>query len=95
MKKITHTPGPWVIMEPIDIYGVIRVGNGKSLQAERCADVYGTSKSQVTANARLIAAAPELLAALKNIVRHVVDLPTRADYDLALQAIAKVEESTK
>ena len=53
-----HTPGPWKI-EGDNIYGP----NG-----QRIADVWSGYEDEIHADARLIAAAPELLAALREMV---------------------------
>lgn len=55
-----HTPGPWHIVSGIDVvdfydYSICSVATSNKTQAER------------KANARLIAAAPDLLTALKNL----------------------------
>lgn len=61
-KKATHTPGPW------------SVEDGSILAAEVCVAViedrggYQAPPEQRRANANLIVAAPDLLAALENIV---------------------------
>ena len=52
-----HTPGPWYAVEHTK--GVIITGQGKQI-----ADVYDHRKTRF-ANARLIAAAPEMYGALK------------------------------
>ena len=66
---MSHTPGPWVVAgHPWNI---------KSVEPERLvcsAQFYGAlpeprERAEVEANARLIAAAPELLAACKEVVR--------------------------
>ena len=53
-----HTPGPWH-----DKDGIIRTADNAML-----ALVYSNGVGSVTANARLIAAAPDLLAALRGCV---------------------------
>lgn len=63
MPTIKHTPGPWVIE---DSY-VLQAATNKSI-----AEVFAVDTTLDTdaghANARLIAAAPELLVALKDIL---------------------------
>jgi hypothetical protein len=55
-----HTPGPWrVIQGPREIYGVQRSNSGGFFL------VNGLGREQEKADANLIAAAPELLEALK------------------------------
>lgn len=59
-----HTPGPWVIQDNaafgVHIYGPGGLGGGKHL-----ARVSNSAGVDARANARLIAAAPDMLAALK------------------------------
>ena len=80
------TPGPWVVDENLILSGDLRV-----------ADVYHMEPIKpgaTDANARLIAAAPELLAALKLVVDHaggVSGTITGADWAIIRAAIAKVE----
>lgn len=65
-----HTPGPWVVtphpMTNVDVFGVGVIMDDKEMQ-------YGLSHTicyqNAEANARLIAAAPELLEALSKAVR--------------------------
>lgn len=99
MMKAQHTPGPWKA-----------TGNPYSDKArdviapngDRIAALNGAAfdySSEVAANARLIASAPELLAALENMVSHFPFWAskmqmTRIDRDavaLARHAIAKAK----
>lgn len=57
--KVKHTAGPWSVV------GGIVIGNGYELADCRASYV---SKDESLANAHLIASAPELLEALKNII---------------------------
>lgn len=59
MTQAAHTPGPWKVSKPTGNY--IDAPTGGSIAAL----TYGATK----ADARLIAAAPELLAALADLVR--------------------------
>ena len=56
-----HTPGPWVIDPCWDILGNTDDGNGMVCQITTDA----VPRDEAEANARLIAAAPELLEALR------------------------------
>lgn len=91
---MAHTPGPWWVDGPgegIEVHDTF--GRTASVWGE------GGKESEAWANARLIAAAPELLAALKFIVN---DCPepgeaaqlTAHGYNLACSAIAKAEGRT-
>jgi len=57
-----HTPGPWTITTHGNQYGII-------WGAERGVAVIRDLKGETEANANLIAAAPELLEVLENLVR--------------------------
>lgn len=61
-----HTPGPWfhALQAGAETQHFIYGPHGKP----RIAEVLGNSTEQITANARLIAAAPELLAALQAVL---------------------------
>lgn len=80
MTNTQHTPGPWVA-EP-DALGEFSVSfkDGAII-----ADVYGRNP----ANARLIAAAPEMLDALQGLVANVARTEAGPHIDLAIAAIAK------
>lgn len=82
------TPGPWYC-PPDSVGGVSRTtvwsGNG-DIQIAECKSK-GLALACNRANARLIAAAPELLEALQGVVR-VADRVT-VEFDAARAAIAK------
>lgn len=89
-NETKHTPGPWEF-EPTghgpghiaaDCEGAIRDG---------VATVWGrTSEDTFDANARLIAAAPDLLAACKGLIENI-DNPDWSDIDKIRAAIARAE----
>lgn len=60
--SVGHTPGPWVL-DDHTVFG----GPDEQSIAELC----NRSGSSMTANGRLIAAAPELLATLKDVIAHL------------------------
>jgi len=67
MDKTEHTPGPWnvtAIGNNYDHHGIYADEGPCAQGTDICNTVYGA------ANARLIAAAPELLAALEQIAEH-------------------------
>lgn len=91
-----HTPGPWVVTPHpdthVDVFGVGEIMDDKEMQ-------YALSHTfcyqNAEANARLIAAAPELLEALKDLIGWVpggvhfhTDAPQKA-VERASAAIAK------
>ena len=90
-----HTPGPWHISrwagEHDDGGAVICDANGKRLASTESiwwkADKFAWAEYQ--ANARLIAAAPELLVALERIVYDLGPYVKASDLQPARDAIAK------
>ena len=69
-KKAKHTPGPWRIQDEYD--GTLPI-DGWSEQAEESCEICRVSldmldEQERAANAALIAAAPELLAALETLI---------------------------
>jgi len=98
--RATHTPGPWFIHERFSSDGTFDIWDKPdALRGARwLADVktYGGAFPDVPeaeANARLIAAAPELLAACKEFVRKCDDgeAKSRRSYAEMSAAIAKAE----
>lgn len=91
-----HTPGPWTVEVMENGYGYSIVARNKQNKILRVigpvaangAGIKGCS-SKAKADARLIAASPELLEALKAVVS-VTDRATH-EFDLARAAIAKAE----
>lgn len=85
-----HTPGPWAAVElPTAIAIKSHIGNVANIQR-------GSMREQQKANARLIAAAPELLDALKEVAEVFgkdwrEGSTQRRLGDLARTAIAKAE----
>ena len=82
-----HTQGPWTIGKQDHDVIMIDTANGTAI-----CDVYGDSVDQ-PANARLIAAAPDLLEALETLYRAVciADADLRYGEELARAAIAKAK----
>ena len=77
-----HTPGPWHI--GVRTYHAGRDVYGPKGEPVAVADDAITATPEAEANARLIAAAPELLAALQAIM----DDPDAVDHILHLDAVA-------
>lgn len=102
-ELVQHTLGPWHAGKPMFGYYQIysdHTVNGQPCKSGRqaiCTAPYEGKKGAVAyhamfaANARLIAAAPELLAALKGVLR-VADRQTD-EFDAARAAITKAEQS--
>ena len=100
-NKTKHTPGPWYICDEYE--GAIPIdappaSTGRDDSVEICRVSYD-SESEQAANAALIAAAPEMLAQLKQLyAAHKFSLDTGAAYvvdEMAVTfiaaAIAKAE----
>ncbi len=77
MSKIPFTPGPWTIQRYTNFIGFSIHASGPGCIAERWYDSqqeppYGL---QMGGNATLIAASPELLSALENLMDAIQDEP--------------------
>jgi len=84
-----HTPGPWSIAG--SGYGLdVRCAAGNIVGMTRR---FGQNPAEVEANARLVAAAPDLLAALREALRFTPDVGVAAARAVsnAQAAIAKAE----
>ena len=89
--KLEHTPGPWKV-DNAHISGCINAG-GKHVALANfnnsVAPETRVSENEHNANARLIAAAPEMLDALISIVKlHTLPDKTK-EIDIAIEAIEK------
>jgi hypothetical protein len=86
-----HTPGPWLYtQEGVDAFGIVKP-DGYSI-VHLAALHNSTSASELPANARLIAAAPDLLDALRGLIRDIGVSAVYQDhpaYNAARAAIAK------
>lgn len=89
----THTPGPWRYYTKPQPNGCPIVGNSRGLMVAMLAHSVDCKhqRDEAESNARLISAAPELLAHLKNAVHCLVYGVGEFDFDAALAAIAKAE----
>jgi hypothetical protein len=69
MTTFTHTPGPWVYT--LDARGVCGIHGGDNAKpAVRIAEVTAETQKQADANARLIAAAPDIVAEAWELLRN-------------------------
>ena len=84
-----HTPGDWYVTGEMTRYINVRIGGGLIQEVASCGptEADGGYGSQQEANARLIAAAPDLLEALRGVLR-IADRKTD-EFDAARAAIAK------
>ena len=94
-KVAKHTPGPWIHEGEGDITGI---ENNPAIGCVGKVDVacvyLRTVSGKTEANARLIAAAPELLEALKGMIKHFWIAGSEAEWDAiqkAKKTIAKAE----
>jgi len=101
---MNHTKGPWQVVYPLNDLSITEIRTLRDEQTGHVATI-GVSfvDSETQANARLIAAAPDLLAALKRTLARLeshtasietCDLPsgTELALDQARAAIAKATE---
>jgi hypothetical protein len=83
MHASKHTPGPWQYHEKVDgrSNGYIRAGERHpgAVYAPAVAHVCRRTDSEMAANARLIAAAPELLHWCKELRGKLIDLMAEGD----------------
>ena len=94
---MAHTPGPWKASQGLPSIGwhVGMPGRWRLIVVGRDERDEGMSDEELRANARLIAAAPELLEALRHLVARVIENGGTGDLiDSALAAIAKAEGIT-
>jgi len=86
-----HTPGPWRVANN-GYYLEIRTTSEESAQiGDVCSSKFWNDGKHAEANAKLIAAAPQMLEALRAIMRDPPAWSTAAQsdaYDLAISAIA-------
>lgn len=92
-----HTPGPWEVYRDGEVRHIVAAGsvvdepNG-TLQADWVAelepDSTGHDEEQCEADARLIAAAPAMLAALETIERYLAAEPPSRYYALEMARAA-------
>lgn len=76
---MSHTPGPWKVHHGDFVGGgkYLWVGSGKRIEHEKFYQVHSGNPitEEQLANAHLVAAAPELLTALKQAVRALNEVP--------------------
>ncbi len=84
---MTHTPGPWQLGAPSPDVNAAATVRSDGWDVAHC---FGTNAEP---NARLIAAAPDLLAACQAVI-HATSDPTRWAQQV-IDAIAKAEGDTK
>jgi hypothetical protein len=104
--KSQHTPGPWTLQHLEDNHGgypdwsIFCIRSPKNNLLAEVGLVDRFESERIPANARLIAAAPELLEALQRLVNQIRDTcakrkfsdgPLAIEFDAARAAIARTE----
>lgn len=84
-----HTPGPWTVSRETTRGQFVTETH---IRGPHNAHVALVGPCEIDANARLIAAAPELLTALKMIMLEVAGCQRDAKYEAARAVLAKIEE---
>lgn len=91
-----HTQGPWIISldprypnEPC----IDAVIDGVVWHVALCHNAVGPDDGSAEANARLIAAAPELLATLRAALPVLHAEPDQSRYEAALSVLAKIDSA--
>ena len=82
--KIRHTPGPWVVRTIDQSLATVETQDGEYIicnAAQLRGDDWKTEHAERKANARLIAAAPEMLDALDGLAAQVRPLWAELDID--------------
>lgn len=85
---MSHTPGPWLTTESTEHWGRVNVTIQAAFTANDIATAWQGNTETNRANARLIAAAPELLEALEEVLGWETLCPIET-YEMASAAIAK------
>jgi hypothetical protein len=100
MAKSTHTPGPWRITGP-NIRADTDLGTGALIatvehhwHTRQPYAKFETSGTELDANARLIASAPDLLAALEYCLEYLNANPDEYSGPRAQAARAAIEKAT-
>jgi hypothetical protein len=90
-----HTPGPWILDDPRRVrpeyVGYHHIDAGKGFHDEHTGTDFGLSGFMSEADARLIAAAPDLLDMLKRVLRASPVFERDCLYPEACEFVAKVE----
>lgn len=94
---IRHTPGPWELGEYEDALGYdcmtggVKVGpvylDGAQYGQKTCAEIEADQLARMMADARLIAAAPDLLEALEGILPYMEEDPDDDEYSEMVRAV--------
>lgn len=96
MSEVKHTPGPWGVGAegagyPVNAAQPKWHGGGKAICACRPANRTSEAYAEARANARLIAAAPDLLAVAQMVLDTASDTTPPELLAAATAAVAKAE----
>lgn len=86
MNELKITPGPWFLGEPTEVFAD---NANLVLSIARCGVRFGLTYCEATANARLIAAAPDLYEALEAALECLDMTGGTEPYDSGMAALAK------
>ena len=89
---MSHTPGPWLTTESTEHWGRVNVTIQAAFTANDIATAWQGNTDTNRANARLIAAAPELLEALETLER-LAGLPSMQDDPARVKARAVIAKA--
>ena len=103
---IRHTPGPWELGEYENALGYdcmtggVKVGpvylDGAQYGQKTCAEIEADQLARMMADARLIAAAPDLLEALEGILPYLEEDPDDdGDYNERIRTVRTAIAKTK
>lgn len=95
--KTKHTQGEWVYKNKlVDKVASQKIFCGKKVIVQMVAyEFFGCSISEANANAKLIAAAPELLEALKRFIKFVDNQNLDYESSMVLQAKIAIKKATE
>lgn len=92
-----HTPGPWATIDGAEVYP--ESGPAAHVELARVVGPWSGSSwygpAEAAANGRLIAAAPELLAALRQCADRLGEMDCGPELEAARAAIAKAEGAAR
>lgn len=95
MNKIKHTPGPWTLDRSRETDGCVVITDERKHYVAQIYRPAWTYLEEDQANAHLIAAAPELLAVVHEIVRlHETGAPLSNLFDVVSAARAAIAKAT-
>jgi len=92
MSTAKHTPGPWQArwQDPIDVDDCARIAIETAPDAGDIAGIHHATRGEDEANARLIAAAPDLLAAAVEALQEADHSPLCACHEWAAVEIGPI-----